>query len=573
MLKNLDLSGLSDDLNSIEALSYLKDLQAYAGKDTDIRQVHFNKPQLKAQIVGANEGYHVWGRGTGKSEGLISEWAARCAHAMPRSRGAFIARTYLQLLERTLPPVIKGWENQGYRRGKDFWVRERPPKNANVPLPIVGPCNSEHSIFWKNGSVISMVSQDRPGSANSMTIHYEGGDEAKFLDKGKLDTEVAPANRGDGRYFEGIAEFHSIMYCTDMPTDPAAQWILDKQGEMNEHKIDLILAIQLEIHEKLLPKLLTTPPHRRGTILAEIQRRKKQYNQLRASAIHYTEASTLDNIEAFGIKNYLRLKRSLPSFIFSTAILNRRRKGGGLDFYPDLGAHNYYDAIDYSHIDKYDIGASRPDDCRKDTDLDDRLPLLAGLDYNSRINPIALGQLHGRRLQVVKDLHVLSPMKIKDLAIKMDKYYKPWKRKWIIAFYDHTALPTSATSDVPYIDHFVDELRHRGWDVEDYYIGITDDYENRYENAGIALRGGNADIPFVTFNRTNTEYLCEAMRQAKTEQGYKGFRKNKLRERDEEEDQRETTHYTDAFDTLLEGAIQYMKDGTGRGKSMDIIST
>ncbi len=571
MLKNLDLTSLADDFSSLEALSIIPDLSAYAGNDVNVRNIHFNKPQLRAQIVGANESYHVWGRGTGKSEGLISPWSARCAHAMPRSRGAFVARTYLQLLERTLPPVIKGWENLGYKRNVDFWIREKPPKSANVPSPIVGPCNSDHTIFWKNGSVISMVSQDRPGSANSMTIHYEGGDEAKFLDKGKLDTELAPANRGDGRYFDGIPEFHSILYCTDMPTDPAAQWILDKQGEVDENKIELILAVQMEIFN-LTQKLIITNPNRRGAIITEIERRKSQWNKLRANAIHYTEASTLDNIEAFGLKNYLRLKRNLPSFIFSTAILNRRRKGGGLDFYPDLGPQNYYDAIDYSHVDRYDIGQSRPDDCSKDADLDHNQPLLAGADYNSSINPIAIGQLHGRTLQTVKSMEVMSPLKFRDLAIKFNKYYKPYKRKHLVIFYDHTGLPTSATSDTPYINHFTDELQSLGWLVELYYIGQTADYKDRYEDAAIAFKGGNQDVPFATFNRTNTETLTTAMGLAKTKQGRKGFEKDKGDEREPDKDQRHTTHYTDAWDTLLQGAKQYMKDRYGKGSTMDVVT-
>jgi hypothetical protein len=566
----LNIESLTNNEAWLDAIS--SDSQLQNGFEMGLattKTIHYNRPQIRAMLVGANEAYHVWARGTGKSEGLMAPDAVKKVYAMPRSRGAFVARTYMQLLERTLPPVIKGWEMMGYVRGRDFWVREKPPKKLNIPNPIAGSLDPTHQVYWANGSVISLISQDFKGSANSMTLHWYSGDEAKFLNKQKLDNELAAANRGDLRYFENIPEFHSIMFCTDMPTEQEAKWILEKSKDVDQRRIDLILALQYEMYQ-LNMQLMVASKGRQSGILNEIAKRKKQWDMIRANTVYYSEASTLENIEAFGLKEYRRLERILPRFIFRTSILNLRLDGDGLQFYPDLSEKNFYDAIDYQVVEKYlAAGQPRPNDCRKDADLDHTKPLMIGPDYNSSINPIVIGQLQGNNLQVINDLHVMSPLRLEDVAHLFVKYYQYYKRKELIYYYDHTALQTNATTSKNYADHFCDIVKAAGWSVKMIYLGYTQGYEERFELVGTGLRGGSPNVPFITFNKSNTAYTCDAMRASKTKQRSKGFEKNKDNERKSEIDQRTTTHFTDGLDTLVIGASR----GMSRPKSFDMITS
>ncbi|GAB3177615.1 hypothetical protein [Telluribacter humicola] len=539
--------------------------------ELQVKTLHYNKPQLRSALIEANEETDVWGRGTGKSEGRIAPRSMRNMEVMPRSRGGFVGRTYLQLLERTIPPVIKGWEAQGYKRGRDFWIREKPPKSLNIPTPIVGPLTSEHTIYHRNGSVASLISQDRPGSANGTSLHWIVGDEAKLLDKQKYDNELMPANRGDERYWKDVPELHSILLATDMPTSKEAKWILEKKHEMDIDRIELILSVQMEIF-RLTKKLVFAQGTTKANVLRELSRRRAQWDKLRANARYYSLASTLDNLEGFGAKNLARLKRILPAFIFMTAILNKEPFLTESAFYPDLGEGHLYDAVDYAYVDSVDWEKVKFDDCRKDADLNPNAPLHIGGDYNAAINPIVIGQQWRKKdLKIINSMYVKHPERLADCARAFCNYYKYHKSKKVYYYYDHTATYTSSQLDESPADEFCRILESNGWNVEMVYIGHTEKPEVRFELWGKALRGGDESTPEVLINRGNNEYLLTSMRMARTTQKEQGFAKDKKDEKNKELDQRETTHFSDGGDTLLVGFTRYIREEVG--DTMDILTS
>jgi hypothetical protein len=551
-----DLDGvLTTDLSAAVQLAHVGLEWNSLSDDVTTVSRHFNKPQIRSMAVGANEEYAVWGRGTGKSEGLIAPRAMRNVEVMPRAHGCFVGSTYLQLLERTLPPVIKGWEQMGWKRGRDFWIRERPPKKLNIPQPIVGPVTTDHCIFFRNGGVASMVSQDRPGSANGKTVHYIIGDEAKFLDKKKLDNELLMTNRGDERYFGGIPEFHSLLFCTDMPTSKAAMWILDEDKRMEPARIQLLLDLKTKIYG-LYEKLILLP-NKRPAILKEIAKWQKQCDLVRANTVYFSEASTLDNIHGFGAKNIAKMREKLPSFIFQTAILNRRPFLTENAFYPDLDEPHFYDAEDHAFLNSIEMdqfGKGLFEDSRKDADVDKYRPLDVALDYGASINPLLVGQLHGKQYRILKELYVKHPERVEDVAKAFCRYYKHHPVKEVNYFFDHTAVGTSSVSNLSPKDVFRDLLEKEGWYVNERNLGHTPDPEKRYELWGRVLRGWDNRLFSVAFNRHNCEFVRISMQQTQIAQGTNGFRKDKGDERKKDLDQRETTHFSDAADTLLWGA-------------------
>lgn len=562
---------LRTDLETTVRLAHVGLQWNNLSEDVTTLHRHFNKPQLRSMSVGANEEYAVWGRGTGKSEGLIAPRTFRNVEVMPRGHGCFVGSTYLQLLERTLPPVIKGWEQMGWVRGRDFWIRERPPKHLNIPQPIVGPITTEHCIFFRNGAVASMVSQDRPGSANGKTVHWIAGDEAKFLDKAKLDNELLMTNRGDERYFGGIPEFHSLLFCTDMPTSKSAMWILDEEKRADPKRIQLLLDIRTKIYA--LYGELIAYPRRRNQILAKIADWQIYWNEVRKNTVFFSEASTLDNIHGFGAKNIARLREKLPAFIFQTAILNKRPFLTENAFYPDLDDHHFYDWEDHAFLNLQPVdlfGKGLFDDSRKDGDVDKYRPLDISIDYGAHINPMLVGQPDGRTYRILKELYVRHPERLGDLAREFCRYYKHHPMKEVNFFFDHTAIGTTATSATSPKDLFREILEENGWVVNDRYIGPTPDPENRYELWGRALRANDNRLFSVRFNRHNTEFVRISMQQAQIEQGTTGFRKDKKDEKNLTLDQRETTHFSDAIDNLLYGAHLLYRFGEDKG-TMDSI--
>lgn len=537
-----------------------------------LRELHYNVPQIRSMLIEANSETAIWGRGTGKSEGRIAPRSMRNMEAMPLSRGAFVGRTYLQLLERTLPPVIKGWENMGYKRGRDFWIREKPPRSLNVPDSILGPLTSEHTIYTRWGSVASLVSQDRAGAANGNTLHWIVGDEGKLLHKERWDNDLMPANRGDDHLFPNTPELHGITIASDMPTSMEAMWLLEREKLMDPKRIQLIIDLQYRIFE-YQKKLVFAKGQTKVNLLRELSRRQEQLKQVRANTSYFSLASTLDNLEGYGKKNLIRAKQVVPDFVFQTAFLNKKLFLTDGAFYPDLTEDDQYDAIDYSYVDSVDWENTSFDDCRKDEDLNPTAPLHIGGDYNASINPIAIGQQWRRKdLKIINAMYVMAPQRLKDIAEEFCRYYQYHKAKKVFYYYDHTAINTSSQSDVSPADEFCNILRKNGWYVEMVYIGHTDGYQDRYELWGKALRGGDDTTPNVIFNRTNCEYLVTAMRMARVVQKNRKFEKQKKDERNDSIDQRQTTHFTDAADTLLVGYRQHSTSYSGESGTGMVIA-
>jgi hypothetical protein len=104
--------------------------------------LHFNIPQIRSMIVNAPEEWGVMARGTGKTKGIIAPKSAQYLDMMPRCVGVFVAATFQQLLTRTLPPVVAGWERMGYRHGVHFLIGSKPSAKWKETWNWQGPYHS-----------------------------------------------------------------------------------------------------------------------------------------------------------------------------------------------------------------------------------------------------------------------------------------------------------------------------------------------------------------------------------------------------------------------------------------------
>lgn len=163
------------------------------------KRVYFNKPQLLTQYIGAKTTVIVAGRRTGKTDSIASPFVLRNMQRMPGSTGGIVVPTFKHGLTNTLPGLLAAWKRWGYINGVHYVVGRKPPKS--FAKPITEPADYEHVITFYNGSVAIIISQDRPGSSNSLTLSWLLIDEAKFIDYNKLKDETLPANGGIRSYF------------------------------------------------------------------------------------------------------------------------------------------------------------------------------------------------------------------------------------------------------------------------------------------------------------------------------------------------------------------------------------
>ena len=59
--------------------------------------------------------------------------------------------------------------------------------------PYINPFSYDHVICWFNGSIQHLISQDRAGSTNSMSLDYLIGEDAKLLNYERLKSETYQA--------------------------------------------------------------------------------------------------------------------------------------------------------------------------------------------------------------------------------------------------------------------------------------------------------------------------------------------------------------------------------------------
>jgi len=516
------------------------------------KELYLNDPQQLVYLINAPVTICVWGRGTGKSEGVIAVLVVDKLFRMPRSKGIIVGPTFQHLLVNTLPPVIEMWKRMGYHRDVDYFIGKKPPKSWLWPEPYNSPLSPKHAIFWFNGSCQVLVSQDRVSNSAGPSVDYIVGDEAKHLNFDKLQ-ETFQTNRGNRQYFQKESCHHSLLFCTDMPTSPKQQWIMKYEDEMDEEDILLMKAlikkiIKLQNSSDNLSKSTKNKISKLENFLEYIRKGGDKEESL----VYFSEFSTLENLRVLGPSFISEQKRNLPSLKYRASILNERVKKEEGMFYPMLDEDmHYYTKFNYQKIDKigFDFTKLKKHDYHQDGDVDPEDALDISLDYNAVINSLVVSQ----GAKTINFLFVKSPLMLKDVVKKFCKYYQDHSTKEVNYYFDHTAIGRNAIlGDYTFADQVIDILRENDWDVNEFYIGQAPSYESRYEMFNNALRGC-PELPMPKFNHHNCESLLTSMENTMTRQGPSGFEIDKRSEKDANILPEHATHAQEAWSTWFYG--------------------
>ncbi len=524
------------------------------------KKVYFNKPQRLTQLIGANTTVIVAGRRTGKTDSIAAPFVLRNMQRMPGSTGGIVVPTFKHGLTNTIPGLLAAWKRWGYIEGIHYVVGRKPPKSFRQP--IIDPKDYEHVISFYNGSVAVIISQDRPGSSNSLTLSWLLVDEAKFIDYAKLKDETLPANGGIKSHFGKHSFNHSIMILSDMPQTQKGSWFLHYRDKMDPELIKTIEATVYEIwRTKERIRALNAsgkpvPPYLKGYL----RRLDRDLNKMRSVAVYYREYSSIENLQLLG-ENYIKqMKRDLTPLTFQTSILCQRIGIAKDGFYSSMREGHKYDANDNQYLDTlgYDYDFSTLD-ARADKDVDPDAPICIGMDYNANINWIVAGQPDGRRLNVIKSFYVKFERKIPEVVADFCTYYASHRNKTVVYYYDATALGSNyAVNEQDFRWVVVHEFERHGWTVEAVYLGNPMRHDEKYLLINQGFAGKQRLMPF--FNRQNNDDLILAIQAAGVSRGRNGFRKDKGGEKlaESEEDLLEhRTDGTDAFDTLYIGCEKF----------------
>lgn len=536
--------------------------------------MHLNKPQLKSMAIGAPSEIVVAGRATGKTVGILAPKSANCyLGTMPRGTGVILSATFTQAFSRTLKELVRGWQMFDYQYDHHYVIGKRPTekwkKMWNWKEPFAPPMDYKYVMSWWNGACAQIISQERPGSSNGISIDWIIGDELKLINEEKLKTELLPANRGIIPEFANNPYHHGMTFTTDMPVGTAGRWILDFAGKMDREVVNKIWQIQVlrfqlsHLLKKETRKLFQDELKKQIAVLDD------EMNDLRKGLLFYHEASTLDNIHALGIEFIKQQLRNTSTFQFDTQILNIKPLRMEDGFYPDFDEeiHGYF-AEKESYFNKlsYDPYSTSELDCRKDSDLTEA-PLHIAMDPNRRIHAISVGQVTDTEIKSIKNVHALYPGKLKEAVQKFCDYYKPKKRKFVYYWYDQTSY--GDMYDTRICQDVITVLRKNDWTVKEMYLGPVPGHEERYRMWQNLCSNNGTYSRTYSINRENCKELILSKQQAEAEQRKDGFGKSKKTEHDPKFPAEESTHYSDAEDTwvfgVLESGLKYGNQGTGDG--------
>ena len=516
-------------------------------------QIYFNKIQQRVMLIGAKTTVIVAGRRTGKTFGMGAPFALRNMQRMPRSTGGIVVPTFKHGLTNTLPGLFSGWQAMGYQEGIHYVVGKRPPKGFKEAY--IEPREYKHVISFYNGSRAILISQDREGGANSLTLDWLLIDEARFINYEKLKTEVLPANGGIKSHFGTHSCHHAMMIMSDMPQTSKGSWFLNYREQMNA---DTIAMIEGLIYEKW--RLQQQPDASSPDTVKRLKSLDRDLNRLRSTATFYIECSTIENLEVVGEDFIRRMKRDLPPLTFWTSIMCHRIGMTHDGFYSSMRESHKYHADDFSYLDSLGYCKTEQEyktllNVQADADVVSDAPICIGMDYNANINWLVAGQIVGERLNVIKSFYVKYERKLPALIDDFCRYYQKHRCKHVIFYYDSTALGSNYAvnrHDFKYV--IQTELQRHGWRVTPVYLGNPMKHNEKYLLINQGFAGKNNVTPY--FNIENNEDLLLALQSAGVTRSTAGFHKYKAGEKLPENEENRLEHRTDgtdAFDTLYIG--------------------
>lgn len=525
---------------------------------------YFNDAQYYALAMNTRDEVIVAGRGVGKGA-IQARRLQSCFQGMPGSMGGFVAPSVKRCLTNILPSMLIHLERWGFKRDLHYVVGRRPWKKLHWKTPIFSPANWENTISFYNGSVCNVISQDRSGTSNSMSLDYLIIDEAKFIDFEQLKDETFQANRGNEMYFHNFPLHHGMTITSDMPVTKKGSWFLSYKDKQDPELVKVIEGLIFQIW-KLRQKLVKHPEQHESlnNRLIELNR---QLDFFRSKCLLYKEYSSIENLALLGEEFIRRAKRDLPPLTFASSIMCQRVGISADGFYGGLSeTTNLYTAPNESVLNLYNLnkadGGILPNDCRMDADRDDRLPLLIAFDTNNLINWLVVGQVQKSKLRVLKSFFVKYERKIPEILEDFNNYYHFHRRRQVIFYYDSTMVGTNW--GLHYNDphkEVVRTLRAMGWSIREVYLGNPMNHIEKNALINKMFRG-RARLQ-VLINRDNNPDLLISITSAGVRNGKKDKSGEKLAET--EEDKLEArTDGSDAFDVLCIGAeTKPVFQGTG----------
>lgn len=503
-------------------------------------EYYMNAMQIRANVIDPNVLIVEAGRATGKTEGVMGPRIIRVANDMPGELSFLVHKTYVALMTNVWPniqayfsrPVGDGRRSM-LEYGIDYIVGEsKIPSHFKKPrYPIAYP---KHSILFRNGHHLQMVSSDQPESVAGRSGVHAFIEEMKHNKGEKLKTRLFPSLRGASAAIRMSSYYQGITGVSDTARLDLGEdnWYEEYENNVNQELINEIVSASL-YYQAALYKIYRNN-HRmkeeKNPVIIEALRLetekakrviatwKPRLADMRRNASYYIRASSFSNKDILGPKFFRTQLESLDIDEFLTSICAIRKKEVVNKFFANYqkDKHQFSDGYRYESILKLDLREHFVLTSRYLKYYDKRDKIFLGYDPGHFSSIVAAQEKdYGNELRVLKEFTCYYPAEQPELAKQIFEFFGADAiNKQIVLYHDRAANKRredfeKITSDARILKR---ELESYGFSVELMNEGQSTIYHWQQFKLLLLLFGERSNaLPVCRIDENECPNLCSAI--------------------------------------------------------------
>lgn len=411
---------------------------------------YMNGVQMLASIIDPNMLYAEWGRATGKTEGVMGPRLIRVANDMPGELSFLVHKTYVALMTNvwpniqayfSRPVIVNGQQRAMLEYGVDYVVGEtRLPSHFRLPRYPVS--YAKHSVIFRNGAHLQLVSSDQPESVAGRNAVHAFIEEMKHNSGEKLKSRLFPSLRGGSAEIRKSAYYEGVTGVSDTARVDLGEddWFEDYEQGMNRELIEEIASVSLAVNKSMYRQFVLNREMRETKNPVAMERIRLEQQQLaaflarwrprladmRRNAVYYIRASSFRNKDILGPKFFKTQLDTLDIDEFLTAICGVRHKEVTNKFFAayDKARHQFKDSYVYDAILGHDLKDKFTLTARYLRHYDRREPLYVGYDPGA-FSSMVVGQKkdYGRQFDIIKEFWAYYPEEQESLAQQFYQFF------------------------------------------------------------------------------------------------------------------------------------------------------